>query len=504
MFTMFSLITTSTLEPPMNTEPTSPSARVPRAPAAGRGPLFVSAFEGLAREHGFTPLQVEGTLPPSLWGTLYRNGPAVFDAGTSPHWFDGNGALTAVRFDGAGATGAVRLLHSASADHDAGREHNRYAAFGQPMSWPQRLRALFGAASIRNAANVNVLPWQGRLFALYETTPPLEVDPNSLDTIGETTLDGVVDRAWNAHPHRIASRRTTYQFGVRIGATVHLDVYALPDHGDAKRLATVRLPGVSEVHDAFVTEHHIVFVIPPLWASPLRLIRVGAFVEALEWRKEAGCKVIVIPIDRPHEITTFETEGFFWWHALNAFERDGGRTLVLDVVRYPEFPEHDAWLRAVTAGLDRGASTASVWRGVLDLQRRAVRWEERYARPCEFPTVHPAAGGHPYRHAWMAGYARAHDGRGWWDRLVRLDVETGQAVEIDPGPDRAVSEPIVVPRSGAEDDVWVLATVRDLARGATHVGVWDGARPEAEPVARVWFDQLLPPPLHGAWVGAPQ
>lgn len=31
---------------------------------------------------------------------------------------------------------------------------------------------------------------------------------------------------------------------------------------------------------------------------------------------------------------------------------------------------------------------------------------------------------------------------------------------------------------------------------------WDGARPEHDAVARVWFDQQLPPTLHGTFVRA--
>jgi carotenoid cleavage dioxygenase-like enzyme len=33
----------------------------------------------LPREHGFVPLAVEGTMPPDLTGTLYRNGPGIFE-----------------------------------------------------------------------------------------------------------------------------------------------------------------------------------------------------------------------------------------------------------------------------------------------------------------------------------------------------------------------------------------------------------------------------------------
>lgn len=477
------------------------SAQIPQpqpseAPSA---PILQTVFDGLRREHGFEPLRVEGRLPVELAGTLYRNGPAVFDSGVDPHWFDGNGAVTAVRIAGGAAFGAVRQLHAPSAVHDRGRKRARYATFSQRMSLAQRVRAFFGAQALRNAANVNVLAWQGRTFAMYELTPPLEIDPRTLETIGETDLGGLV-ATWNGHPHRVASRATTYQFGMRVGPKIFLDVYALPDRGAASKLTTIRIPYVSEVHDFFATQSHLVFVITPLHTTAMRLLANGSFLDSMRWRPERGCEVIVVPIDRPSEQVRFQTDAFFWWHGINAFERDGGRTIVLDLVRYPEFFGHNRWIEETVRGGDGGEHTGRTYRGVLDLARRTARWEERYARPTEFPVVSPDVAGQAYRYGWMAGSDRRHDGRGWWDRIVRLDLESGASIEIDPGVRCSVGEPIVVPRSAREEDVWVLAHVRDLARGASFLGVWDGERPDDAPIARVWFDQLLPPGLHGTWV----
>lgn len=122
------------------------------APAAARFP------RSLDHEQAFAPLTVEGRLPTDLRGTLYRNAPARFTTGSRPHWFDGDGAVAAARFDGGNATGAVRLLHTPSLDEDAGRARPRFGAFRQPMGYAQRLRAFTGGQAVRNAANINVLP----------------------------------------------------------------------------------------------------------------------------------------------------------------------------------------------------------------------------------------------------------------------------------------------------------------------------------------------------------
>jgi all-trans-8'-apo-beta-carotenal 15,15'-oxygenase len=94
---------------------TTPVASLP-APASGRG--WFEAFRDLSREHGFEPLRIEGQIPAQLSGTLYRNGPALFEnfGRRYEHWFDGDGAVGAVRLsggkaEGAGAVGRAHFDH---------------------------------------------------------------------------------------------------------------------------------------------------------------------------------------------------------------------------------------------------------------------------------------------------------------------------------------------------------------------------------------------------------
>jgi all-trans-8'-apo-beta-carotenal 15,15'-oxygenase len=465
-----------------------------------RGPIFATAFHSLVREHGFEPLRVEGTLPPELSGTYYRNAPGRFDVGPSPHWFDGQGAVAAVRVHGGQARGAIQLVHTPTGDHDLGRDKNRYAGFAQRMSWTQRLRAFAGGQGVRNAANINVLPWQGRLFAMYETTLPVELDPDSLASLGETDLGGVVNGAWNAHPHRVPARRATYQFGLRVGPRCFLDVYELPDAGAPRLLTTIRMPGVVEVHDMFATERHLVFAITPYWASSLRLLAKGSFLETLIKRDGQPTRFLVVPIDEPTRIVEIEAEPFFFWHAVNAFEHAG--RLVLDLVRYDDFHAHARWLERTAAGEDAGPHGSSLVRYVLDPVARTARAETLHDRACEFPIVSPTRHATAHRYAWIAAHDSRHDGRGWFDRIARVDLDTGVRADFDPGARAIVGEPAIVPRSDREDDVWMISLVRDLDRGASCLAVWDGASTGGEPIARAWFDEPLPAGLHGTWVAS--
>ena len=472
--------------------------------AANPSRLLSRTLLSLEREQEFHALRVEGTLPADLCGTFYRNGPARFDIGVNPHWFDGTGAISAVRLDGVTAQGAVKLIHSPSNDADTGRVRPRYGAFRQRASVTQRVRALFGASPVRNTANINVLPWQGRLFALTEATLPIEIDPANLASMGETDLKGLIPKAWNAHPHRVASRHTIYQFGLRVGPRCWLDVFALPSQGAPRLVTSVPIPGVTEVHDFFATANHLVFVLPPLWCSPLAMLRNGSFVESLQWNASAPTTVIVIPIDRPHEAIRLETDPFFFFHTVNAYEVSNGKEIVLDLVRYPDFLGVKRALDAMSDGEPAQPLNSSLWRGHINLDGRRIRWEERWAHRLEFPVVHKDVQGDLHHQTWAASYDVGGANPNGFNRLACIDAERGTATMIDPGPGCEVSEPALVPRSANERDVYVLSLIQDRTARASWLGVWDGLAIDAAPLAKVWFDQLLPAPLHGCWVGSNQ
>ncbi|RMF70126.1 MAG: hypothetical protein D6742_00985, partial [Cyanobacteria bacterium J069] len=89
-------------------------------------PKWAAGVLHTAQEFSPTPLTVlEGQIPVALQGTLYRNGPGRLERGGQRmgHWFDGDGAILAVRFGGGAATGTYRYVQTAGyqAEAAAGR-----------------------------------------------------------------------------------------------------------------------------------------------------------------------------------------------------------------------------------------------------------------------------------------------------------------------------------------------------------------------------------------------
>lgn len=454
------------------------------------------AFRDVTREHAFEPLDIEGRIPPELDGTLYRNGPGLFGSHGRRygHWFDGDGCVSAVRFGGGRAQGASRVVVSRQLAEERAAGRMLYGGFGTVQ--PGLLNRLRGR--YKNSANTSILPWNGRLYALMEAALPTELDPDDLTTIGEADFGGVVPRAFSAHPHAVASRGSLYNFGVRYGRKVVLDLFELTA-GGARRMGEVPLSGATMIHDFIATDNHLVVFAPPLRLRVGRLLLGrGAVADNLAWRADLATEVLVIPIDDPSAYARFEVEPFLQWHFANAFERDGD--IVVDYVRYRNW-DSNTWLTDLLHGRSVEVTDGTLHRAVVSARRRTLETEQLWARPCEFPRVAPAIEGRAYRYSYVAAHAAQSAPRGLQDCVAKVDVTTGAATELRFGDGQYTSEPVFVPRDGstAEDDGYLLALVYDAARDTSHVAVVDARDLEAGPVARVHFDHHVPFTFHGNW-----
>ncbi|MBK8942857.1 MAG: carotenoid oxygenase family protein [Polyangiaceae bacterium] len=453
------------------------------------------AFQSLSREHGFEPLTVEGTIPSELRGTLYKNGPAVFDCQGTPyvHWLDGDGAITAVRLRDGRAEGAVRVTLTEDLAEERRAGKMLYSSgFTKGPSWRRRL---FGRA--KNPTNIHVLVWQGRVFAMTEMGPPYEIDPTSLETIGPCDFGGVVSQGLNAHVRVHATTGAIYACGPRIGVSNALDVFELPVRGEVKKLTSVSLssPPIL-IHDFAMSEHHLIFVKPPVSVKLAAMMAgLGSAMDAIEYEAERGTEIIVVPLSRPSEPVIFTVPEFFKLHDANAFEVDE-HTLALDVCRYPSFVLGDAFMLDALRSGEGWANVpeAKLERVFVDLHGKSVRHQTIWPKNCDFPTTAPCVQGRRARYLWASV---TRDGV---DRVTKLDLETGEEREAKLPAHELSGEPTFVPRPGgvAEDDGWLLTVVFDARTETSLVAILD-ARDPSEVLARARFDHHVAFPLHGAW-----
>ncbi len=460
-----------------------------------------AVFQSLDREHGFEPLELRGTLPADLRGTLYKNGPAIFEAQGTPyrHWLDGDGAICAVQICDGVAQGAIRVTQTKELVEERAAKKMLYGSgFTMGPVWHKRL---FGQA--KNPSNIHVLCWQGRLFAMTEMANPYELDPSTLQTLGPCDFGGIVKQGLNAHVRVHPHSNTIYAFGPHMGMRSGLEVFALPTTGSATHLSSVHLDSMPIlIHDLAMSDKHLIFTKPPVHVkvAPMMLGTKSA-MDVISFHPEEGSEIIVVPLTaadghgKQQEPIVIKTPAFMALHSANAFEL-GPDHIAVDLCKYPEFDLGDAfmldalrsgqaWLRAPAAKLERLH---------IDLRKREARFELLWDANCDFPTTAPSKQGFAARYLW------AMVTREYVDRICKYDHDSKQVCESNFSPWEYPSEPTLVPRPGAtrEDDGWILTSVYDGKEDRTFIAVLDAANPAIE-YARAYFSHRLPFPLHGAW-----
>jgi all-trans-8'-apo-beta-carotenal 15,15'-oxygenase len=490
----------STVTP--RTAPAPTPARLPTSPTAAKyTPAWLGGFQDLAREHAFEPLLVTGKLPAELRGSFYRNGPGRFGVAGERfgHWFDGDGAVCAVRLEGGRALGAARLVQTRGLERERRAGKRLYGGYGTPLARP--LREVFLGDS-KNAANTSVLLWQGRLFATCEAGKPHEVSTDDLSTLGEEDLGGVVVGAFSAHPHYVPARRCAYNFGISHGRSTRIDAYALPDGGPARRITSFRVDGARMNHDFAATARNLVFVFVPMHLSLWQMV-VGrkSPVGAATWHPEQGAEIVVVPIDEPSKIRRFRVDAFFLEHVVNAFE-EGGK-LIVDYTHYANPQGLEGFVAGLVHGRVDAPLGAEIRRATIDVERGTLSSEVILGRAVELPRVSPRVEAERHRFAYYAGFtSRVPDAP--FDAVLKQDLDSGRVDAYVPGARQYPGEGVFVPRPAAtaEDDGWVLTVVYDSGTDRSRLDVLDARAVGDGPVASCHFDQALPFGFHGAWAPA--
>src|SRR3954454_12679608 len=146
-------------------------------PILVRDATHLHGFESQLDEIRLDALEVSGTIPAWLSGTLVRNGPARYEVGdrTLNHWFDGLAMLHAFGFADGEVSYANRYLRTGAyraATEDHKIEYQEFAT-APCRSVFARVSAMFSPGSaLTPNANVNVVALGERYLAMTETPLP--------------------------------------------------------------------------------------------------------------------------------------------------------------------------------------------------------------------------------------------------------------------------------------------------------------------------------------------
>ena len=458
--------------------------------ALKRDPSLI-VFADTVKEHA-GDASIKGRIPADLNGVFYRNGPGRFELGGERyhHWFDGDGFAQRWQVGGGKVSHRGRFVRTQKFVDETEAGQFLYPAFGTYVG-----RRGIKSNDTMNAANTNLLPFNGRVYALWEGGSAYEVNPDTLDTVGvKSWSDELKSMPFSAHP-KVEPDGGMWNFGA-IPGSGKLAIYRIGAAGELLKTGLVDIAQLTMVHDFVVSARHLVFLIPPydLVAGENR-----SFAEMHQWAGSGAAarpmRAVVVSKDTLQVRQIFEMPPHMVFHFGNAW--DDGDTTRFDVVLH-----HGDALKDV-GGLMQGerpapggtrSFTAQV---TLDYASKQARVQPMLSAS-EFPRVMPQVVSSRHRKLALLSTSPGNAMLGL-DTVNMIDTGSGKrdAYRFDRG--WQVEEHVLVPRANArsETDGYLVGVAQDLKRAQTVMTVFDAAHVSAGPLALARLPYRTPHCFHG-------
>ncbi len=485
------------------TAPAVPAAELPQRPRTLPG-CEKQGYEELEEESSYwiEPEEIEGSLPAGLEGSLFQTCVGRNKVGGQQfgHWFDGDGVINAVTFVGGRVHFRNRYVRTEKYLRETAAGRILYRGVGTQIPggmWKNMFR------TPGNAANTNVILHGGKLLALWEGGKPWELDPATLDTVGEYNFSGGLSatQPFSAHPRLDPRTGDLYNFGVFGVPKPKLHFYRVDPEGNMVFNRSQYVGDYSMCHDFALTERHAVFVLcPAFMRHPFRfLLGRSSILESIEFDPTQKTKVVVLDLGTGDIVREFHLDTFFGFHLGNA--RENGSEVSVDVLCVDDMDVMDGLSDVF---MERGddfdflANGARYTRYTLDLATGAADSSVVAGSIAgEFPAWHPGHTGRANRYTWLGTIVENGTPYGF-NAFQKIDHDSGELRLHDYGEGRFTSEANFVPAAGAsaEDEGYLVSIVYNHARRKSEIVIVD-ARDMCEELAVIPLRHHIPFGFHG-------
>ncbi|GAB2998354.1 carotenoid oxygenase family protein [Amycolatopsis acidiphila] len=465
-------------------------------------PMFAGFSAPVRVEADIYDLEVaQGEVPGQLDGTYYR---VVCDrqwppmvAGDIP--FNADGMVMSFRFERGHVDFKSRYVRTPRFEAERKARRSLFGAYRNPFTDDPSV-----AGMNRTLANTNVFWHGGKLLASKEDSPPIQIDPDTLDTVGVHTFDGALtSQTSTAHPKfdPRTGEMVFFGFAAKGECTPDIAFYEADRDGNLVHETWFQAPYSSMVHDFAVTQNFVVFPIIPL-VSDLGRIRAG--LSHYAWDPGRDVHLGVLPRKgRVEDLRWYRGGTRFASHILGAY--DDGRHIHIDTPvsesnYFPFFPDLSG------APADPGKTKGYLSRWTIDTmgERGSFTQERLTTHAGEFPRMDDRFETLPYSWGVMGMYevpGEPRPGRGFrW--VGAVDLEHRRTTTHYVGDCSSVGEPLFVPahEKAGHAEGYVLAVVGRHDEMRSDLLILDAGRIDAPPVATVKLPIRVPYGLHGNWV----
>ena len=433
-------------------------------------PVLQGNFAPVDNENSFDHLEIIGTIPEDLQGTLLRSGPNPVNPGPNHHWFMGDGMLHAIQLgNGQAKSYRNRWVRTKGLEEKTGLSAAKGGSQLELM--------------VQGSGNVNVVGHGDRVLALPEVGLPYEMD-KQLNTKGLFDYAGKLASNMTAHPKIDGRTGQMLFFGYEMFAPF-LRYHEASANGDLVKSIDIDLPEGIMMHDFGVTETRVVFMDLPV-VFELALVEKGF---PFQWLDSHQSRLGIM--NRSSDADTVQwinIDPCYVFHPLNSY--DDGDKIVMDVVRYKKI--------MTASGDDDYEKGSNLIRWVIDPTAGTVETTTLSEIDIEFPRVNSRV--ECYKHRF--GYALRTGGTHGFSDLLKFDLDAGTTQTYGVGDHCAGGEPVFVESENgeAEDAGYILSVIYNGDTELSELHIIDAQNFESKALAVVKLNVRVPFGFHGNFV----
>src|SRR5260370_20604844 len=287
-------------------------------------------------------------------------------------------------------------------------------------------------------------------------------DPQTLETLGVFAFDDTLaGQVTTAHPHYDPHLHTGINYLAHLSGKSSYNVYAITE-GDrqCRLLGTIPTEEPAYMHSFGMTEHYVVLAEYPLVVNTLSMLLSGKpFIANYHWKPERGTHFLVLDKRDGSLVGRYESEPFFAFHHVNAFEREN--EVVVDLSAYPDATIiQDLYLENLIGPDSRAVSDGQLRRYRIPLGGAISGYDVLSEESFDLPRINYAqSNGRDYRFAYGAS-RRKETLDDFQHQLVKVYLHTREAqrwIEESSYPGEAIF--VAAPDATGEDEGVLLSVV---------------------------------------------
>ena len=440
--------------------------------------------------------EVDGKLPADLDGVFYRVGPDPQypkpDKYTMDIPFDGEGHISMFRIKDGHVDYRTRYAHNQrwKAQHEARR--SLFGMYRNPGTDDPSAKGLS-----RGTANTQIVYHHNKLFAMKEDSPPVAMDPLTLETTDDyyTFGGGMQSLTFTAHPKLDPMTGEMIAFGYEAKGfySTDIEVFSADKTGKVIWSAWVKSPYTCMIHDFAVTQKHVAFLATPLAANQELLDKGGP-----HWAWDSTLPSYLGVMRRGgdgRDIKWIKGPAWMATHTMGAWS-DGDKLYVdMDGAPGNQFP----FFPSVHEPFDPKASVGHIVRLTADMSKKS---HDGYGMQTLFPEISGALSRQDDRYHTVPYRYGILNGGGW--NIV--DHQTGK-VQTFTQPGSMLAEATFVPRKrgAAEMDGYLIGVANRMKEaGRSDILIVDTQDLAAGPIATIKMPYRVVGQIHGFWVPGDQ